>query len=304
MRTKVLLSRPVGLTASRFFAYTAIALLYLLVGMSLFAPVDRGRHYLFSQIQRFDARDQSTVLVTRSALATSEAASARRIELARILNELAKTEANKEGKMISQSIWKPWVASETKMKVVSTLREVVYGYKIKTLIHEENITGISFSPDGKTIASASHDGTLKLWNSTTGKQIKTFKGSSNWNNSWNNGIAFFPDGKTIITASNDGTVKLWDITTGKKIKTHIFEISTFKNSRIPLPGSIIRLSSDGKTITYTSFNETVKQWNSITGKEITNFKTSFGMERSLVSSDAKIIVSSPSASSFDDGFKL
>ncbi|MEL6164807.1 MAG: WD40 repeat domain-containing protein [Cyanobacteria bacterium J06628_3] len=211
-------------------------------------------------------------------------------------HEVALTEAIKAGKLISKSIWKPWVTKETKMKVVSTLREAVYGYQIKTLKHGEIISSTSFSPDGKTIASASYDGTVKLWDSTTGKEIKTFKGTSNGINS----IAFFPDGKTIITASNDGTVKLWDISTGKEIKTHKFKDSEF-NSR-----SSIKLSSDGEIITYLSFDGTVRQWDSDTGKEITKFKTFFGMDAfsTLLSSDAKIIVVFRPNNALDDRFKI
>ena len=50
------------------------------------------------------------------------------------------------------------------MKVVSTLREAVYGNQIKTLKHGDFISSSSFSPEGKTIASASWDNTVKLWN--------------------------------------------------------------------------------------------------------------------------------------------
>ena len=208
-------------------------------------------------------------------------------------HEVALTEAIKAGRLISKSIWKPWVAPETKIKVVSTLREAVYGYQTKTLKHGETISSSSFSPDGKTIASASYDGTVKLWDSATGKEIKTFEATSNRIDS----IAFFPDGKTIITASNYGTVKFWDITTGKEIKTY-----KFKNPE-ENPRSSIKLSSDGKIITLTSFDGTVKQWDSDTGKEITNFQASFGMDGSLVSSDAKIIVFRPN-NGFDGRFKL
>jgi WD40 repeat protein len=52
---------------------------------------------------------------------------------------------------------------------------------------------VSFSPDGKTLATASGDNTVKLWN-LQGEELKTLKGHSNRVNS----VSFSPDGKTSL----------------------------------------------------------------------------------------------------------
>ena len=203
-------------------------------------------------------------------------------------HEVALMEAIRAGKLISKSIWKPWVTPETKMQVVSRLREIVYGYQIKTLKGDGRVTSIGFSPDGKTIASGFDDGTVTFWDSTTGKKIKSFKGDSKWIGS----LSFFPDGKTIITASNNGTIEQWDIVTGKQIKIFKVDSESRPDSRIRLS-----LSSDGKTITSISFDGTVEQWNSTTGKKITNFKMPYDViSDNLISPDAKIIVFRPTNS--------
>jgi len=71
--------------------------------------------------------------------------------------------------------------------------------------HKGEIYGVSFSPDGQTIATASEDQTAKLWN-LKGKNIQTLKGHTD--RVWH--VRFSPDSKTIATASWDGTVRLWN----------------------------------------------------------------------------------------------
>ena len=71
--------------------------------------------------------------------------------------------------------------------------------------HNKDVNSVAFSPDGKTIASGSWDDTIKLWEVSTGKLIKTLTGHASLVNS----VAFSPDGKTIASGSQDYTIKLW-----------------------------------------------------------------------------------------------
>ena len=71
--------------------------------------------------------------------------------------------------------------------------------------HSESVDSVSFSPDGKYIASGSLDYTVKLWEVESGKEIRTFTGHTYDVRS----VSFSPDGKYIASCSE--TIKLWEV---------------------------------------------------------------------------------------------
>ncbi|MCS7245181.1 MAG: dynamin family protein, partial [candidate division WOR-3 bacterium] len=83
-----------------------------------------------------------------------------------------------------------------------------FGYTSKTIgKHSDLVYSVSFSPDGKYLASGSGDNTIKIWSVDSWKEIITLKGHSD--NVYS--VSFSPDGKYLASGSYDKTVKIWFI---------------------------------------------------------------------------------------------
>ena len=152
----------------------------------------------------------------------------------------------------------PWVDANTRTQVEVGLVRTVNSVNPLNILgrHKSWVYGVTFSPDGKMLASASSDKTVKLWDTTTYKQIKTLTGHTDEVN----GVTFSPDGKMLASASRDKTVKLWDTTTYK-------QITTLTGHKDWVTG--VSFSPDGKMLASASRDKTVKLWDTTTYKQIT-----------------------------------
>lgn len=90
--------------------------------------------------------------------------------------------------------------------------EVETGHELEP-IGRSSADWLAFSPDGRAAASASWDGTVKLWQVDPPHQIALLRGHKDVVYSG----AFAPDGKTLATAGWDGTVRLWHVATGQEL---------------------------------------------------------------------------------------
>ena len=126
--------------------------------------------------------------------------------------------------------------------------------------HTDNIQNIALSPDGKTIASASDDGTVKFWEvgGDSTSPIKEIKDQGGWVRA-----VVFLSNQQIITAGQDKNIKIIDIASAKVIKT-LSGHTNLINSLAIAPASDLLVSG--------SYDNTVNVWQISTGKLVRSLK--------------------------------
>ncbi|MGO9466477.1 MAG: WD40 repeat domain-containing serine/threonine-protein kinase [Isosphaeraceae bacterium] len=95
------------------------------------------------------------------------------------------------------------------------LRRLCHGEKRTLHGHEGPVFCADFSPDGRTLVSCGKDRTVRFWDVSTGRLLRTITVSSDEVDA----VAFSPDGRTVVTGGDDGQVQLWDVATGNRLAT-------------------------------------------------------------------------------------
>ncbi|MGB8648208.1 MAG: adenylate/guanylate cyclase domain-containing protein [Anaerolineae bacterium] len=130
--------------------------------------------------------------------------------------------------------------------------------QLNLLGHSGSVGSVAVNADGTQAATTSEDGTAKVWDLHTGKELLSLRTNHTFNGLGVSAV-FTPDGAHLLTVSDNNSAKLWDLKTG--------EASLTLTGHTDIVWAVAT-SPDGKTFATASADRTAKLWDAATGKEL------------------------------------
>ena len=119
----------------------------------------------------------------------------------------------------------------------------------------ESVGSVIFSPDGRIIAAPqANGGVVKLWDASTGQELFTLVGHTDWVQ----GLAFTPDGKRLASTGLDGTVRIWSLASGQETVAVMAPPAGY--------GNRVVYSPNGQEFATNGGDGTATIWNAKTGE--------------------------------------
>jgi small GTP-binding protein len=191
--------------------------------------------------------------------------------------------------------------------VVKNTSHTPLGLDLRCILkgHSDIITGMAWSPDGLTLATAAYDNSIRLWNVQTGEQLLTLEGHEDVVCA----VSWSSDGQTIASGSKDKTIRLWNTLTGEmslEIEAFsglVYDVAWSPDGQILASGArdrnvklwdakdkkvrrilkghsdyvrCVAWSPDGNRLASSSDDKTIRLWDPWTGELIRVLKGHFG----------------------------
>jgi WD40 repeat protein len=112
--------------------------------------------------------------------------------------------------------------------------------------HDAAVYAVAFSPDGRSLLTASDDGLVRVWDTQTRKEKRRFKAHEGGALA----LSLSSGGRTLATGGRDKTVRVWDLKTGKETAALTGLIGDVESLALTPDGRTVVASSSGRTKTF------------------------------------------------------
>ena len=180
-------------------------------------------------------------------------------------------------------------------QAASAITTLLVGQQQQGMLPADPFTvfAVAFSRDGKLLASAGADGTVRRWDPVTRRPVGAPLHASARNGV--SGVAFSPDGKLLASAGGDGTVRRWNPVTGRPVGAPLHASAHTTTQTPARPGvRAVAFSRDGKLLASAGADGTVRRWDPVTGRAVgapLHASARYGVNWVAFSPDGKLLAS-------------
>lgn len=158
--------------------------------------------------------------------------------------------------------------------------------RMPVMLHNDGVYSVVFGPGGQSVVSGSWDGTIRVWDIRTGKEM--IRGVQD---GLMNAVAFSPNGKRVASANTDKTARVWDVATGKETARMtygdwVYAVDFSPDSQWVVSGGCDQKNNGNCT------QGSARVWNAVTGKELARMTHSHAVSAAVFSPDGKLVASS------------